>query len=122
MGTVVSKSPKKNKIRHNAKLVGTLQVSAQRSSQHRSPRDVEASVVNQLRNNDEETKPISLVDPYEVNDSLLFNSRGAGNTTRGEDPVPYFKAWHTRVIISALYIYIYIYIYIYLLLLLLLLL
>lgn len=105
MGTVVSKSPKKNKIRHNAKLVGTLQVSAQRScSQHRSPHD-DASVVNQLRNNDEETKPISLVDPYEVNDSLLFNNRSASNTATGEDLIPYFKAWHTRVIIFALCIY-----------------
>ena len=82
MGTGASKTRKKNKVRQNALVVGSLQVSARRSS--RSKDLTEPS--------EEETKPISLVDAYEVNDSLLFK----GGTT--DQFVPYFKAWLIRVL------------------------
>ncbi|XP_028403553.1 PHD finger protein 24-like isoform X2 [Dendronephthya gigantea] len=80
MGTGASKARKKNKVRQNALVVGSLQVNAQRSrdaTNHTEP--------------EEETKPISLVDTYEVNDSLLFKGGTSGQF------VPYFKAWLVRV-------------------------
>ncbi|CAB4005199.1 PHD finger 24 isoform X1 [Paramuricea clavata] len=85
MGTGASKTRKKNKVRQNAMVVGSLQVNAQRIS-----RSKDATQTNPTEP-EEETKPISLVDTYEVNDSLLF--KGATS----DQFVPYFKAWLTRV-------------------------
>lgn len=90
MGTVVSKSQRKNKIRQNAMLVGNLQVSAQRNSECRTSHDAS---LHESRN-EEETKPISMVDSYEVDDSLLFYRRTDGPN---EGLAPYFKAWLKRV-------------------------
>ena len=86
MGTGASKTRKKNKVRQNAMVVGSLQVNAQRN------RSKDATQTN-LTEPAEETKPISLVDTYEVNDSLLFRDRTS------DQFVPYFKAWLIRVIV-----------------------
>ena len=86
MGTGASKTRKKNKVRHNAMVVGSLQVNAQRIS-----RSKDAIQTNLNAEPEEETKPISLVDAYEVNDTLLF--KGGTN----DQFVPYFKAWLIRV-------------------------
>ena len=82
MGTGASKTRRKNKVRQNALVVGSLQVNAQRSKN---------AIQTNLTQPEEETKPISLVDTYEVTDSLLFK---AGTS---EQFAPYFKAWFVRV-------------------------
>ena len=90
MGTGASKTRKKNKVRQNALVVGSLQANAKRLS---GSKDLAEPLA------EEETKPISLVDTYEVNDSLLFK----GGTS--DQFVPYFKAWLVRVKSFIFYIF-----------------
>lgn len=92
MGTGASKTRKKNKVRQNVLVVGSLQANAKRLS-----RSTELAVAEPVK--EEETKPISLVDAYEVNDSLLFK----GGTS--DQFVPYFKAWLVRVNSFIFYIF-----------------
>jgi hypothetical protein len=87
MGTGASKARRKNKVRQNAMVVGSLQVNAKRISRSKE------SAQTTLAEPEEETKPISLVDTYEVNDSHLFKS-----SLTTDQFVPYFKAWLIRVI------------------------
>lgn len=66
-------------------VVGTLQVNARRVS-----RTDDATQENP-KEATEQTKPISLVDYYDVDDSLLFKNGTS------DQFVPYYKAWLIRV-------------------------
>ena len=93
MGTGASKTRKKNKVRQNAMVVGSLQVNARRISRSNDASHASQTNAEEPQEVQEETKPVSLVDAYELNDSVLFK----GATT--DQFVPYFKAWLIRVII-----------------------
>lgn len=83
MGNGATRSRRKNKVRQNVLIVGSLQANANRTRN--------ATVAKETNNTEGETKPYSLVDIYEVNDSLLLKDAAS------ELFVPYYKAWLIRV-------------------------